>query len=235
MAEKFDKYEKALSGKREIKGEPIQGGDVKAAGSVKIVGGKYNVVSVSGAFKCEGDLEANVIKIAGSAKIVGSLKAPIIRVSGSLSVDGKIVGDKISVSGAAKVRESIKGSEVKISGGVSAHSIEGDLLKIAGGIKCKTLSGKQIYLSVGNETEVDYIKGDIVEIKGGESRILSFFGIFKLSRVKKPVLKVNDRVEARLLKLTNIILEGSVDAERIELYRGSEIKGKINGKIVKID
>lgn len=235
MSDKFDEYEKALSRRSGVGiRSTVEKGDVKASGAVRIVGGKYNIVRVSGAFSCDGDLEANEVKVSGSASIDGSLRASVIKVSGAISVKGDVEGGRISVSGAIKVRGTLKGGEVRVAGGVSCGEITGDVLWIAGGIKAQKIAGKSVSIRVSDKVETGEILGDIVDIAGGEGFVINILGIIKVSRRRKAEVEVSNKIKAKLLKLKNVVVRGNVEADRIELYENAKIEGNVKGEVVKI-
>ncbi|RLE59729.1 MAG: hypothetical protein DRJ35_05130 [Thermoprotei archaeon] len=235
MSEKFEEYEKALSRKSRKEIYAVEKkGDVKASGAVRIVGGKYNVVKVSGAFRCDGDLEANEVKISGSASINGSLKASVIKVSGAMSVNGDIEGGQISISGALKAHGTIQGGEVKVAGGISSEEIIGGVLKIAGGIKAQRIVGKNVVIRVSDKVKTNEIVGDIIDIEGSEGFAINILNIIKISRRRKAEVEVSDKIKAKLLKLRNVIIRGDVEADRIELYENARILGNVKGEMVKM-
>lgn len=140
-------------------------GSLSIAGAGKASGGLYERVTISGAGRVEGDVEADSVEISGAGKIVGKVKANRVSLAGACKVAGAVTAQKFDADGAWKVSGDVQSEQFKASG---AGKVEGSVyaqeFSSAGATKitknlrahCAKLSG---VLAAGGDVEASEFRG----------------------------------------------------------------------------
>jgi len=210
MADKFEAYEKALSGLPanlkgiiEVSGASVMQGPIEA-----------KTVEVSGSLTVNGDVTTENIEVSGSAKIRGNLKVGSAEISGSLVVDGDAFVSIMESSGGVSVKGNLKGSDMEVSGSLTAGNIEAELLSASGSVK----SLGDLIVKAG-ELSGSCIAGGLIEADKLESA-----GSLKARRCRGGVW----RISGSLRVAENI----EVEELYIDLYGDSKVGGVIKAKKV---
>ncbi len=228
MGEKFDRYLERMSRGVEKR---VDSGDVTIAGSGHLKGGVYGSVKASGSLKVSGDLEAEEFKVSGSVSVDGSVKAEVVKVSGAASIHGDLRGESIRVAGALSVDGEVRGDEVKVSGGLKAEEVSGDSVRLSGSFKVGgPVKGDYVEVVLSGDSEAESLEGEDVYVSAQERRVALAGLLFR--RRGRPRLKVG-RVKAERLYVRGVVVEGDVEAERVVLEDGAEVKGKVSGEVVR--
>lgn len=226
MGELFDRYERAL------KAGKTRGGAVKISGAGKVSGGVYESVLISGAATVDGDIEAERVNVSGSATFRGSVAGEEVTISGSAKVEGSVKGGVFKAAGSLSVAGTVECEEVRTAGALRARAVKGKVVRLAGAFKIEEeLSAPLVELKLSNDSNCRYIRGDEVSIERSEGflQILPF----KLIRKGKPALKV-ELLESKQVRVKDVIIEGRVKAERVELHGNAEVRGSVEGEVVKL-
>jgi len=210
MADKFEAYERALSGLPadlegviEVSGGAVMQGPLEAKG-----------VEVSGCLTVNGDATAENLEVSGSAKIRGNLKVASAEISGSLVVDGDVFVSIMESSGGVSVKGNLKCNDMEISGSLTAGNIEAELLSASGSVK-----------SLGDlKVKVGKFSGSC--IAGGliEADKLKSAGSLKAQHCKGGVWHISGS-----LRIAENI---EVEELYIDLYGDSKVDGIIKAKKV---
>jgi len=127
----------------------------KVAGTGDVIGGTYGDVTIAGAGRVGGDIDAITFKVAGTAEVQGKLTASTVSVSGNATLNGDVAAGNMVVSGTADVRGSVKADVLKvagsttISGRVDAQRIEiRGTTKIGGDVQAEVFDAQGVF-SVG--------------------------------------------------------------------------------------
>ncbi len=158
-------------------------GNVKISGAGTADGGVYEKVSVSGAGKITGDIEADKISISGAGKIDGSvragtftasgaseirgdLEAKTARCSGATKISGNVTAGELKFSGASKVGGNCKAEKVKALGACKFNGdLEAEQLCSAGAFHVAGLvSADEIELAIGGDCRASEIGGGRVTV-----------------------------------------------------------------------
>ena len=171
------------------------------AGAGVISGGTYDRVSISGAGKVNGDLNADEVRISGAGKVQGMTEATIITASGSAVFSEDVIAEEMRVNGSARVDGQVKVKELKCSGTfkagkgitaeyikVSGHlradgDVEAEIFKARGGFKITgLLSADRVEIKIGGRCEVREIGGEKIEVTRGGWKEKGIFldGLIKL-------------------------------------------------------
>ena len=111
-------------------------GDVKISGAGSASGGVYNTVSISGAGRITGDIEAEKITISGAAKIEGSVRAGTFSASGAAKVEGDLQAQTAKCAGATKITGNVSATEFKASGAAKVGgNCKAEEVKLSGACK----------------------------------------------------------------------------------------------------
>lgn len=162
-------------------------GDLRISGSGSAGGGRYNVVSISGSGKINGDVNCerfsisgsgrvegavitNNFNISGSGKVTGDLNCVVGNINGSGSVFGSIHANKFNISGNGKIGGNFKGEEIVVAGaGRIDGRINATIVKLLGAIKVgHGIEGEVITIKGALKT-LGMVNGDEVniELNGG--------------------------------------------------------------------
>lgn len=140
-------------------------GDMTIAGVGKATGGLYERVTISGAGRVEGDVEAESLDISGAGKVAGAVKAHRVLLSGACKITGAVTAQEFHASGAWKVGGDLQGGRVgaagagKIEGAVRAQELScSGTVSIVQGVhaQCVKLSG---VFKVGGDVEAAEFRG----------------------------------------------------------------------------
>ncbi len=94
------------------------------AGAGKASGGLYERVTISGAGRVEGDVEADSVEISGAGKIVGKVKANRVSLAGACKIVGAVTAQRFDAAGAWKISDDVQSEQFKASG---AGKVEGSV------------------------------------------------------------------------------------------------------------
>ena len=237
MSDIFDRYEKKLS----RLGVKVEGGEVKGAGSVKIGGGKYKRVNISGSFKCLGNLEVEEFKVAGSALVDGYLNCGVLSVAGSIKIEGDLSCSSGRVSGSVRVRN-VSGGNLKVAGAIRGENIELESFSVSGSIKGAGVKADDIYFRLSGRSRVEYILAEEVIIepsrktrkflpftrRSGEPSLYLGSGGIKASRIDIRGVRIVGDVEANEVYLGgDTVIDGNVlYGEKLVVEENVKIKGE---------
>lgn len=232
MGELFERYEKALRAKGASLRVP--GGSVRISGAGRVSGGVYESVSISGAGKIEGDVEAEEVRVAGSARFHGSVKAGEISLSGSADVEGDVKGGVLKAAGALKVSGAVECEEVRVAGALKARSIKGGAVRVTGAFNVQEdVEAQLVELRLSKSSRCRVLKGDEVKVESSKSHPAAGILFKIIRRDERPTLTV-ELLEARRAELKGVVIEGRVKADRVELRGGAEVRGLVEGEIIKL-
>jgi cytoskeletal protein CcmA (bactofilin family) len=138
------------------------------SGAGKIGGGTYDRVTISGAGKVTGDLEADELRISGAGKVDGAVRARMIVVSGSTTFAADVHGDEMRVSGSARIDGRAEVKELKCSGTLRVENgISADYLKSSGHLRVGADAGAEIFKASGGFQIEGLLSADHIEINLG--------------------------------------------------------------------
>ncbi|MFN4218492.1 MAG: polymer-forming cytoskeletal protein [Candidatus Bipolaricaulia bacterium] len=140
-------------------------GSLSIAGAGKATGGLYERVTISGAGRVEGDVEADSVEISGAGKIVGKVKASRVSLAGACKIAGAVTAQKFDAAGAWKVSGDVQSGQFKAAG---AGSIEGSVqaqefsnagtVKIAKNLRAQRAKFSGV-LKAGGDVEASELRG----------------------------------------------------------------------------
>ncbi len=99
-------------------------GSLSIAGAGKASGGLYERVTISGAGRVDGDVEAESVEISGAGKIIGKVKANRVSVAGACRIIGAVTAQKCDAAGAWKIGGDVQSEQFKAAG---AGKVEGSV------------------------------------------------------------------------------------------------------------
>ncbi|MCI2429735.1 polymer-forming cytoskeletal protein [Candidatus Acetothermia bacterium] len=99
-------------------------GSLSIAGAGKATGGIYERVTISGAGRVDGDIEADSVEISGAGKIVGKVKTNRVELAGACKIVGAVTAQRFDAAGAWKVGGDVQSEQFKAAG---AGSVEGNV------------------------------------------------------------------------------------------------------------
>jgi len=224
MAELFDLYERALrTGK-------VRGGSVRISGAGRVSGGTYESVTISGSATVDGDVEAETVRVAGSTSFRGSVRAGEISISGSAKVEGSVKGELLKASGSLSVKDVIECEEAWAAGSLRARSLKGKIVRLAGAFKIEDeLDAQLVELKLSNDSSCRALRGEEVSIE----RSGGTFRMFLRFTRRHPTLKV-ELLESKLVRAKDVVIEGRIKADRVELYGEAAVVGVVEGEVVKL-
>lgn len=141
-------------------------GSLSIAGAGKATGGIYERVTISGAGRIDGDVEADSVEISGAGKIVGKVKANRVSLAGACKiasavtaqafdaagawkVGGDVHSERLSGAGAGRVEGSVRTQEFSSAGVVkiernlhAQHAKFSGVLKAAGDVEASEFRGR---------------------------------------------------------------------------------------------
>jgi len=223
MGELFDRYYEAL---RKPK---AAGGAARVSGAGRLPGGRYEVVRISGAGSVEGDLEAVEVECAGASSFRGSVTAVRVSLAGATRVEGDLRAELVKAAGSLRVGGALEGDEVRVAGALKASRVKGKLVRLAGAFSVREgIEGEVVELELSNDSRAAYVKGGEVAVKAAER-----WGPLSVLRLRpRPTLKVGS-IEADFVLVEDAVVEGSVRAKRVELRGKGEVRGPVEGEVVK--
>ncbi|QOJ79513.1 polymer-forming cytoskeletal protein [Infirmifilum lucidum] len=218
----LDAYESALKSSR-------RAGSLKIRGAGVASGGCYREVIVSGAGRVEGDVEADFIKISGSATFNGSITAREVRVSGAMKVQGSLKAVLLHAAGAMRVEGIIEAEDVEFSGSLIASEINSKRIVVNGAFKTLgRVSGREVTFILSGDSKAEAIEADLLKVKGYTLPML----LRLILRKTLPALDARE-IHAREVILENVIIRGTLHAEKVKVRGGVRVEGEVIGKIVK--
>ncbi len=148
------------------------------AGAGKISSGLYERISISGAGRITGDVDAEEIRISGAAKIAGRTTASRLRVSGSIVFNDDAQIGEAEISGSCRFKGNLKVKEIRTSGSIKVSGdIFGQYIKISGGLKVDGSVETDIFRMSGTFTIDQLLSADRVEIRlGGRCKVREIGG-----------------------------------------------------------
>jgi cytoskeletal protein CcmA (bactofilin family) len=228
MSELFDRYYEAL---RKPK---VAGGAARISGAGRLAGGRYESVVISGAGSVEGDLEAGEVKCAGATSFRGSVTAVRVSLAGATKVEGNLRAELVKVSGSLRVEGRLEGGEVRVAGALKASSVKGKLVELAGAFSVREgVEGEVVELRLSDDSRAAYVKGVEVAVERARG-VVGRGGLFSLllRGRRTPVFKVN-AIEADHVLVDDVAVEGAVKAKRVELRGRGEVRGPVEGEVVR--
>jgi cytoskeletal protein CcmA (bactofilin family) len=170
--------------------------NTRVAGTGDVIGGVYGDVTIAGAGRVGGDIDAITFKVAGTGDVQGKLKATTVSVSGTATFNGDVDAGNMTVSGTADVRGSLRADVLKVagsttvSGRVAAQRIEvRGTTKIGGDVQSEVFDAQGVFsvgglLNAGSVTIRLYggcdardIGGERIDVALGKTwPFLPFFG-----------------------------------------------------------
>ncbi len=140
-------------------------GSLSIAGAGKATGGLYERVTISGAGRVEGDVEAESVEISGAGKIVGKVKASRVELAGACKIVGAVTAQEFDAAGAWKVGGDVQSEQFKAAGaGKVEGSVHAQEFSNAGTIKItKNLRAQRAkfsgVLAAGGDVEASEFRG----------------------------------------------------------------------------
>lgn len=153
-------------------------GNLNVSGAATITGGVYEKVTISGASKINGDIEAQKISLSGASKIEGNVTAGGISASGASKINGDVKADQFTCSGATKVSGGVKADTFKASGASKiGGDVKADTVKMSGASKIAGDVAAEHFKASGSFGIGGLINADKVEISlGGRSEVAEIGG-----------------------------------------------------------
>ncbi len=206
------------------------------SGVGKISGGTYDRVTISGAGKVTGDLEADELRIAGAGKVEGRVRAREIVVSGSTTFSDSVYGDEMRVSGSARIDGRVEVKELKcsgslkVNGGISSQylksaghlhvggDVAAEIFKASGGFHIEgLLSADRVEINLGGRCTAREIGGEkiIVRRGGWREKGILFDGLIKLFTGGG-----SEELRAQLIEGDEVYLEDTT----AEIVRGKAVE-----------
>lgn len=151
--------------KEDIVNQSTKRGSLSIAGAGKATGGLYERVTISGAGRVEGDVEADSVEISGAGKIVGNVKANTVSLAGACKIVGAVTAQRFDAAGAWKVSGDVQSEIFTVAGAGkvegSAHTQE---FSSAGATKItKNLRAQRAkfggVLTAGGDVEASELRG----------------------------------------------------------------------------
>ena len=224
--------------------------DMKASGSVKLSGGHYREVGISGSAHISGDIVCESFRASGSAHVNGGVECGDFRISGSGRIEGDVKAGDCVISGSGAVTGALSAQSLQVSGSVrvdggittkeQAHisgsaNVNGALrartlktsgsLRVGNGIECETLTSSGV-LNVDG-----LINAGTADISlAGQSRLDEIGGEHITVR-RRPGLNLNVlgfslSLGLMLGQLTATTIEANVielEATRANVVRGTDV------------
>lgn len=145
-----------------------KGNSASISGAGVIGGGTYDRVTISGAGKVTGDLEADELRISGAGKVEGKVRVRAIVVSGSTVFSESVYGDEMRVSGSARIDGRAEVKELKCSGTLRVNGgIDSQYLKSSGHLRVGGDVAAEIFKASGGFQIEGLLSADRVEINLG--------------------------------------------------------------------
>jgi cytoskeletal protein CcmA (bactofilin family) len=131
------------------------------------------VCSVSGSFKVEGSLFADRVDSSGRTRVEGDMRSDMVNNSGWMSVGGWLRSDRIATSGRLATGGDLRSGSIESSGSLNVGGrIRCDSLVSSGKVKADVLDAKRVEMELWGGSDVRELRGDSIEIKRGESRMM---------------------------------------------------------------
>lgn len=151
--------------------------NVHLTGSGRIGGGYYDMVTVAGSGRIEGDVDANLIKTAGSCRVDGDVKTKELKTAGSCRVAGDVRAELIKTAGSCVIQGDVQADEVKIAG---TQTVEGSLrakeITSAGSLKVTEDVEAEKFLSRGGFEIGGLLSAEEIKIELGGGRVSEIGG-----------------------------------------------------------
>jgi len=225
MSDLLDLYEAELRSKKGGKQLRIRGAGVAS-------GGYYREVTISGAGRVEGDIEADTVKASGSAAFNGGIVAREVKLAGAVKVRGNVKSVLFHAAGAVKVEGRIDAEEVKVAGALKALGVAGRHVRISGSFNVQDeITGDEVSLRLSDDSRAKVIKAGVVEVKRGAERELSLLNLLRLRRTTR-VLEVSE-INAQEVTLEGVVVRGVVNAKIVRMRDKARVEGSVLGEVVK--
>lgn len=207
--------------------------DLKISGSGSANGGTYNLVSISGSGKINGDIECKSIHMSGSGTINGKIQTESIHTSGSSSMKGDVEALSIKASGSSRYKGNVTAKEFRTSGSSSIHeNLNCQYFKTSGSAKVDgKINGGEIIssgsLKVGRDCEAEKFKASgSVKINGLLNADVVDLEIDFSSNVKEiggEKITVREHNHFSLIKKVVGLFSGRKVNLEVEVIEGDEI------------
>ncbi len=140
-------------------------GSLSIAGAGKATGGLYECVTISGAGRVEGDVEAESVEISGAGFCAGRVKASRVSLAGACTIVGAVIAQKFDAAGAWRVNGDVQSEIFKAAG---AGSVEGSVqtqefsnagtVKIAKNLRAQRAKFSGVF-KAGGDVEASALRG----------------------------------------------------------------------------
>jgi len=225
MSDLLDLYEAELRSKKGGKRLRMRGAGVAS-------GGYYREVTISGAGRVEGDIEADTVKASGSAAFNGGIAAREVKFAGAVKVRGNVKSVLFHAAGAVRVEGRIDAEEVKVAGALKALGVAGKRVRINGSFNVQDdITGDEVSLRLSDDSRARVIKAGLVEVKGGARRELSLLNLLRLRKTKR-VLEVSE-INAHEVTLEDVVVRGVINAKIVRMRDKASVEGSVLGEVVK--
>jgi cytoskeletal protein CcmA (bactofilin family) len=223
------------------------------AGAGKISSGLYDRISISGAGKIDGDVDAEEIRVSGSARIAGRTIASRLRVSGSIVFNDDAEIGEAEISGSCRFKGNLKVKEIKsfgslnvsgnilgeyinISGGLGVEgNVETDIIRMSGSFVIDhLLSADKVEIWLGGRCKVREIGGEQIEVRrhAWQGRGIIFEGLARLFSHREAELRCEliegdeiylEATHAETVRGKKIVIGKGCTIERVEYFESLEV------------
>jgi len=143
----------------------------KITGAGNLPGGKFESLTIQGAGRVDGDVEAQSIRLSGAATINGDAKARVFDASGSCTVAGRINADELTSAGSLRAGRNIKAGTFDARGAFSSGGdVEAKTFRARGGFAVDgRIKARDIEIELNGRSHVKAIEGPNISVKLGVS------------------------------------------------------------------
>jgi cytoskeletal protein CcmA (bactofilin family) len=140
-------------------------------GAGNLPGGKFESLTIQGAGKVTGSVEARSVSLSGASTIEGDVKARTFEAKGSSTVQGRIVADEITTGGALKAGGGIKAGKFEAKGAFSAGGdVEAKTFRASGGFGVEgRIKADEIDIELNGRCHAKSLEGAEISVKRGSS------------------------------------------------------------------
>lgn len=140
-------------------------------GAGNLPGGCYDSLTIAGAGKVDGNVEAGTIRCSGSATIDGNVKATDFQANGSSTVSGNIVAETIAVSGAMHAGGYVHAQSFSARGAFNiGDDVEAKTFSAHGGFGVDgSIKADEVEIELNDRASAKAIAAKTVSVKRGAS------------------------------------------------------------------
>lgn len=199
----------------------------KIVGAGNLPGGKYETLTISGAGKVDGNVEARSVSLSGAATINGDVKADDFDAKGSCTVTGRIVAKEFSSAGAVKAGRTIKAETFSATGAFSTGGdVDAETFRARGGFGVNgRIKADDIEIELNGRAEAKAIQGLKITVTRGASSGSSVVAVSVSgtgTSVGASVAVSSSSTVERILKVETV----TGDTVTLEATRAKLVKGK---------